>query len=173
MADEEYYVQLLPISVKGPQSFKHPRTLNEVRHETFREASIALGLTRDDQQWVKTFQEGATYVLGEALRELFITAMIFDLDLNFSIVFISSTWSYLINIALLHIITFCSGNYKYHFCVYSHYCTLRSPTNMASGFPLSSASYTILLQRHERHNPVNASDRGKENLGAVSRSFLQ
>lgn len=78
-AGERYYVRLLLTAVKGPQSFKHLRTVRGVRYKTFQEACVALGLSRDDQHWIQTFQEVTTYASGEALRELFITAMIFDL----------------------------------------------------------------------------------------------
>lgn len=76
---EKYYVRLLLTAVKGPQSFKHLRTVNGIRYRTFCETCIALGLTRDDEQWVKTFQKVATFASRQTLRELFITAMIFDL----------------------------------------------------------------------------------------------
>lgn len=46
---EKYFLQLLLTAVKGPQSFKHPRTVNGVRHETFHEGCIALVLTRESR----------------------------------------------------------------------------------------------------------------------------
>lgn len=80
MAREKFYLRLLLTAVKGPQFFEHIWTVNGVRCETFQEACVALGLSRDDQHWLHTFRKVSSYASGASMRQLFITAMIADLN---------------------------------------------------------------------------------------------
>lgn len=78
-AGEKFYIRLLLTAVPGPQSFEDLRTVNGVQYNTFREACVALQLVEDDHHWIHTFEEAVTYASGESLRQLFMTAMMFDL----------------------------------------------------------------------------------------------
>ena len=78
-AGEKFYVRLLLTAVTGPQSFEHLRTVNGIQYDTFRKACIGLQFVEDDQHWIHTFEEAVTYASGERLRQLFVTAMTFDL----------------------------------------------------------------------------------------------
>lgn len=78
-AGEKFYVRLLLTLVRGPRSFEHLRTVDGTCHETFRDACVALRLAEDDQHWIHTMTEVATYASREGLRKLFVRAMLFDL----------------------------------------------------------------------------------------------
>lgn len=54
---ELYSLRLLLLTVKGAQSFKDLRTVNDTLYDTFREAANSLGLLQDDTLHIKTFEE--------------------------------------------------------------------------------------------------------------------
>ncbi|KAG5610802.1 hypothetical protein H5410_022083 [Solanum commersonii] len=49
---EQYYLRLLLNAVKGPTSYEEIRRINDIDHETFRDACYALGLLDDDKEYV-------------------------------------------------------------------------------------------------------------------------
>ena len=72
---ELYFLRLLLAHVRGPTGFgnlaaelKH---VNGVAYDTYREAAVALGLTRDDQHVHEAMQEGCTYAMPAQLRQMF------------------------------------------------------------------------------------------------------
>ena len=68
---EKFYLCLLLTNVRGPQSYDHLCTINNVVHPTFKSACVALGLLEDDEEWVQCLQEGAIMNTGHQLRRLF------------------------------------------------------------------------------------------------------
>ncbi|KAL7309971.1 hypothetical protein PS15m_012253 [Mucor circinelloides] len=77
-AGERYYLRLLLPVIRGPTSYTDLRTVNSVVYGTFREACMALHLIEDDQEWVRAFEEAATFASGYSLRSMFISVLLFD-----------------------------------------------------------------------------------------------
>ncbi|CAG8691731.1 12316_t:CDS:2, partial [Cetraspora pellucida] len=82
-AGERFYLQLLLTSIRGPTSFKHLRTINNIVHPTFKSACIALGLLENDQEWFQCLEEAAILHTRSQLRVLFAIILIqfFDFGL--------------------------------------------------------------------------------------------
>ena len=57
--------------MRGPQSYDNLCTINNVAHPTFKSTCVALGLLKDDDEWVQCLQEGAIMNTGHQLRRLF------------------------------------------------------------------------------------------------------
>ncbi|KAG5529311.1 hypothetical protein RHGRI_029871 [Rhododendron griersonianum] len=68
---ERFYLRLLLTVVKGPKSYEHLRTVNNVVHDTFKSAYAARGLLEDDEEWVQCLEEAAVIKTGYQLRRLF------------------------------------------------------------------------------------------------------
>lgn len=62
--------------VHGSQSFEHLCTIENVIHNTFWKAAIAMGLTHDDQEWIDTFIEVIIFASKESLQRLLVTTLI-------------------------------------------------------------------------------------------------
>ena len=63
--------------LKGAQSFKEIRPINNVVNSDFRLACYALGLLDDDKEWHEALNHVSHCASGKQLRELFITMLIF------------------------------------------------------------------------------------------------
>ena len=70
---ERFYLQLLLTVIPGATSFAHLRTVNNVPHNTFKEACFALGLLQDDHEWIQCLGEAGQMQTGYTLRMLFAT----------------------------------------------------------------------------------------------------
>jgi len=57
---EHYYLQMLLNCVKGATSYKHLRTVDGIKHDTFKDAYIAMGLFTNDNEWHQAL-EGAGF----------------------------------------------------------------------------------------------------------------
>ena len=75
VAGERFYLRLLLTVVRGPTSFEHLRTVNDILYPTFKQACIALQLLNDDNEWIACFTEAVRFSSGFTLRILFITAL--------------------------------------------------------------------------------------------------
>lgn len=75
-AGEKYYLRLLLTVVRGPQSFEHLCTVNDVVYPTYCEACMAMELTDGDQKWIDTFTEAIVFASRESLQWLLVTALI-------------------------------------------------------------------------------------------------
>ncbi|CAG8631414.1 12112_t:CDS:2, partial [Cetraspora pellucida] len=75
-AGERFYLRLLLTSIRGPTSFEHLRTVNNIVHPTFKSACIALGLLENDQEWFQCLKEAAILRTGSQLRVLFAIILI-------------------------------------------------------------------------------------------------
>ena len=74
-AREKFYLRLLLIVIRGPQSFEHLCTVDNMVYPTYREAYVALRLTKSDQKWIDMFTKAIVFTSGESLRQLLITAL--------------------------------------------------------------------------------------------------
>nr|XP_043614567.1 ATP-dependent DNA helicase PIF1-like [Erigeron canadensis] len=63
--------------VKGPQSYKDLKTVNERVCESFKEACYAYGLLNDDREWSEAITEAKSWATGPQLRQLFVTMLLF------------------------------------------------------------------------------------------------
>lgn len=76
-AGERFYLRKLLTSVRGPTSFTHLRTVNNIIHPTYRDACLALGLLSDDTEWHECLEEAKLIKSGRQLRQLFTTILQF------------------------------------------------------------------------------------------------
>ena len=74
---ELYYLRMLLMLVKGATCYDHVRTYNGTVHETFKDACAARGLLGDDTEWYCPFDEALAWGMGNQLRRLFVTILIF------------------------------------------------------------------------------------------------
>ncbi|KAK9054325.1 hypothetical protein SSX86_025403 [Deinandra increscens subsp. villosa] len=74
---ERYYLRMLLNHVRGPLSFEDIRTVDGVVHPTYRSACKALNLLGDDIEWVESIREASQWKLGNQLRQLFATILMF------------------------------------------------------------------------------------------------
>jgi len=74
-AGERFYLRLLLTTVKGATSYEDLRTFQGVLYPTFREASIAYGLTEDDNEWRQCLEEAKHMAVGRQMRNLFVTIL--------------------------------------------------------------------------------------------------
>jgi hypothetical protein len=91
---ELYFLRMLLMLVKGAQSYADVRTYNGVVYKTFKDACSARGLLGDDNEWYCAFDEALKWGMGNPLRQLFVTMIIFCgiLDEN---AFFEKYWIYL------------------------------------------------------------------------------
>ncbi|CAG8540210.1 12608_t:CDS:2 [Dentiscutata heterogama] len=75
-AGERFYLRLLLTKIRGPQSFDHLKTVNNITYPTFKDACIALGLLEDDNEWKQRLEEAAIMRSGAQLRLLFAVILI-------------------------------------------------------------------------------------------------
>ena len=75
---EKYYLRVLLHHVPGAQSFEHLRTVEGTLLPTFKDACLARGLLRDDEEWARCLDEAAGTQSASSLRALF--AIILDFN---------------------------------------------------------------------------------------------
>ncbi|KAH0633186.1 hypothetical protein KY284_035972 [Solanum tuberosum] len=88
---EQYYLRLLLNVVKGPTSYEEIRRINDIDHETFRDACYALGLLDDDKEYVDAIVEASQWRMPSYLRQLFAMLLISNSMSCLEIVW-QSTW---------------------------------------------------------------------------------
>ena len=76
MRINEYYIRLLLTRQTNYASFTELRTVNEQEYPTYREACIALGLVKNDDEWRACLNEAYQFKFGPAIRSLFAIIMI-------------------------------------------------------------------------------------------------
>ncbi|KAH0757108.1 hypothetical protein KY290_020601 [Solanum tuberosum] len=67
---EQYYLRLLLNVVKGPTSYEEIRRINDIYHETFRDACYALGLLDDDKEYVDAIVEAKADLKNRCLQKI-------------------------------------------------------------------------------------------------------
>jgi hypothetical protein len=63
-SSERYYLQMLLNCVKGATSYKHLRTMDGIKHDTFKDACIMMGLLADDNEWHQALEEVGVWASG-------------------------------------------------------------------------------------------------------------
>jgi hypothetical protein len=61
---ERYYLQMLSNYVKGATSYEHLWTVDGRKHNTFKDACIAMGLLVDDNEWHQALEEASVWAWG-------------------------------------------------------------------------------------------------------------
>ncbi|CAG8530509.1 5100_t:CDS:2, partial [Cetraspora pellucida] len=74
---ECYYLRILLNNVKGPTSFIDLRTVNNHIYATFKESALKRKLIEPEKMYHKTMQEAIQYKMPSALRQLFVTILLF------------------------------------------------------------------------------------------------
>jgi hypothetical protein len=74
---ERYYLRMLLNCVKGATSYKHLRTVDGRKHNTFKDACIAMGLLVDDNEWDQALEEAGVWASGRQLHHMFASMLMF------------------------------------------------------------------------------------------------
>jgi len=61
---ERYYLQMLLNYVKGETSYEHLWIVDGIKHNTFKDACITMGLLADNNEWHQTLEEVGLWALG-------------------------------------------------------------------------------------------------------------
>jgi hypothetical protein len=61
---ECFYLRMLLKCVKGATSYEHLRTMDGRKHNTFKDACIAMGLLADDNEWHQALEKTGLWALG-------------------------------------------------------------------------------------------------------------
>jgi hypothetical protein len=69
--DKCFYLRLLLVNVRGPTSFQHLRTVNDVLCGTYREAYQYLGLLENDTHWDHTLEDAVILLNAKQIQILF------------------------------------------------------------------------------------------------------
>ena len=79
LAGDVFYLRLLlhHDHCKGKTSFEDLMTVEGICHESYQEVCRILGLLQDDKEWEEVLTEGAYTKMSPALRELFVTILMF------------------------------------------------------------------------------------------------
>ncbi len=62
-SSERYYLRMLLNYVKGATSYEHLRTVDGIKHDTFKDACIAMGLLANDNEWHRALEEVGLWAL--------------------------------------------------------------------------------------------------------------
>ena len=73
--EELFYLRMLLLHVPGVQSYEDLYLVNGVRQNSFKMACLARGLLEDDQLWINTLTEAASYQMPVQMRQLFVTIL--------------------------------------------------------------------------------------------------
>uniref|UniRef100_A0A0D3E4S6 ATP-dependent DNA helicase n=1 Tax=Brassica oleracea var. oleracea TaxID=109376 RepID=A0A0D3E4S6_BRAOL len=76
-AGDLYYLRMLLNILKGPTSFDDMKTVDNVKHKSFKEACYARGLLNGDSEWKEAMDEAAQYAYPFQLRHLFVTLLLY------------------------------------------------------------------------------------------------
>jgi hypothetical protein len=75
---EHYFLRTLLTKVKGVVSFEDFHTVNDVVHDTFKSACIALALYDSDDEWNACLKKVVGMQTSAQLRSLFLTILAFN-----------------------------------------------------------------------------------------------
>jgi hypothetical protein len=63
--------------VRGATSYEHLRTVDGRKHDTFKDACIAMGLLVDDNEWDQALEEVGVWSSERQLRDMFASMLMF------------------------------------------------------------------------------------------------
>jgi hypothetical protein len=61
---EHYYLRMLLNYVKGATSYEHLRIVDGIKHDTSKDACIAMGLFVDNNEWHQALEEASLWASG-------------------------------------------------------------------------------------------------------------
>jgi len=73
---EKFYLRILLNYVKGLESYDDIKTVNNVKYNTFKEASFALGLLDDDKEFIDAIIQASLWGSSSYLRQLFVALLV-------------------------------------------------------------------------------------------------
>jgi hypothetical protein len=62
---ERYYLRMLLNCVKGATSYEHLWIVDGTKHNTFKDACIAMGLLANDNEWHQALEEAGLWASGQ------------------------------------------------------------------------------------------------------------
>jgi hypothetical protein len=74
---ERYCLQMVLNCVKGVTSYEHLRTMDGTKHDTFKDACIAMGLLAYDNEWHQALEKASLRASGRHLRDMFASMLMF------------------------------------------------------------------------------------------------
>jgi hypothetical protein len=63
-SSERYYLQMLLNWVKGATSYEHLRIVDGTKHDTFKDACIAMGLLENNNEWHQALEDAGIWASG-------------------------------------------------------------------------------------------------------------
>ncbi|XP_019451814.1 PREDICTED: uncharacterized protein LOC109353911 [Lupinus angustifolius] len=73
---ELYYLRMMLTVIKGPTCYEDIRTVSNIQYATFRDACFAMGLLKDDKEYIEALREANDWGSGFYLRKLFVTMLL-------------------------------------------------------------------------------------------------
>jgi len=58
---ERYYLRILLNCIKGATSYEHLKTVDGTKHDTFKNACIAMGLLTNNNEWHQALEEASLW----------------------------------------------------------------------------------------------------------------
>ncbi|PWA60915.1 hypothetical protein CTI12_AA310280 [Artemisia annua] len=74
---EKYYLRMLLNVVHGCRDWEELRTVDDIVYPTYRETCKAYRLLGDDVEWVQAVTNASQWQLGDQLRDMFVTILLF------------------------------------------------------------------------------------------------
>jgi hypothetical protein len=76
-SSERYYLRMLLNCVKGATSYEHLQTVDGIKHDTFKDACIAMGLLADNNEWHQALEGAGVWASGRQLCNMFASMLMF------------------------------------------------------------------------------------------------
>ena len=73
---EMYYLRSILNIVRGPTNNDEMKTVNGIRHNSFRDTCYALGLLDDDKEYIDGIVEASHWAFADSLRRIFTTLLL-------------------------------------------------------------------------------------------------
>ncbi|GJV83467.1 putative DNA helicase, partial [Tanacetum coccineum] len=74
---EKFFLRMLLNVIRGPRNFTEIRTVDNVVYPTYMATCKAWNLLGDDVEWIEAIRSAFQWKLGDQLRELFVTILLF------------------------------------------------------------------------------------------------
>ncbi|CAA0815513.1 Unknown protein, partial [Striga hermonthica] len=75
---ERYYLKLLLLHVRGPKSYKHIKSFNNIIAKSYHEAALARGLLQDDNTQELCLEEASLFKMPYEMRRLFANLLVYS-----------------------------------------------------------------------------------------------
>jgi hypothetical protein len=81
-AGERYYLRMLLLTVKGPQSYNDLKTYENIVQPNFKTACALKGLLSDDAEWKLCLSDATLFMSAHGLRQLFVDILVHNSPSN-------------------------------------------------------------------------------------------